>query len=465
MKIRIKKSRIVLLTLAVLLVGLPPVFGMLTESAVRNQVETLRNEGRLLVTVEEYDRGWFSSRALLSIAPSPDGDPDRQALIGFVEPMTVVVDFEHGPLSVQSGIFFGFSELHARPALSADGTLLDAPFDFEFHAQSNFGGTLNFAGEVRPFDSAGPGFALSSSGGRFHGTVAGARTQVEVDAETLQLTQGDVTYSLLGVRGAADTERFSRYVMPGVMTLEIDRMAMDREAAEQRTVFDVRALAAEYSTALDDARSRLEGAVKVGLERLRLGSDTEVTNARVETAAERIDVAALAAYLSAAERAAENGLPFADEVEPALMRLLAEGPAITLDTLRFDMNGEALEANAEATVDPASLSGASATDLGDPTLWMRVLDGRAELVVAKTLAEEIAVSIAKAQIGGGVAGDDSMPGQSVDALARAQAGLAIAVLAAQGVLEDTGDAYRTELRLEKGSVAVNGQRLPFFGLQ
>lgn len=58
-----------------------------------------------------------------------------------------------------------------------------------------------------------------------------------------------------------------------------------------------------------------------------------------------------------------------------------------------------------------------------------------------------------------------MPGQSVDALARAQAGLAIAVLAAQGVLEDTGDAYRTELRLEKGSVAVNGQRLPFFGLQ
>src|SRR5690606_32878910 len=222
-------------------------------------------------------------------------------------------------------------------------------------------------------------------------------TQVEVDAETLQLTQGDVTYSLLGVRGAADTERVSRYVMPGVVTLEIDRMAMDREAAEQRTVFDVRALAAEYSTALDDARSRLEGAVKVGLERLRLGSDTEVTNARVETAAERIDVAALAAYLSAAERAAENGLPFADDVEP--------------------------------TVDPASLSGASATDLGDPTLWMRVLDGRAELVVAKTLAEEIAVSIAKAQIGGGVAGDDSMPGQSVDALARAQAGLAIAVLA------------------------------------
>lgn len=464
MKIRIKKSRFVLLALVVLLLGLPPVFGMLTESAVRNQAESLRNEGRLLVTVEEYDRGWFSSRALLSIEPDPAGDPDRQALLGFVEPMGVVVDFEHGPLSVQSGLFFGFSELHARPALSADGTTIDAPFDFEFHAQSNFGGSLNFVGEIMPFDSAGPDVALSFSGGRFQGTVAGAHTQVQLDADALQLTQGSVTYSLLGLKGAMDTERVSRYVMPGVMTLAVDRLAMDLEPSGQNSVFDVRALAVEYSTALDEARARLSGGLRVELERLRLGSDNEVTNARLETAAERIDVAALEAYLSAAERAAESGASFVDEVEPAVLRLLAEGPAMTIDTLRLDMNGEPLEANAQAAVDPDALPPSGAADVGDPSLWMRALDGYAEVVVAKTLAEQIAVSIAKSQIGGRVMDGESMPGESVDALARAQAGLAIAVLAAQGVLEDAGDVYRTELRLEDGAVAVNGRALPFFGL-
>src|SRR5690606_38099611 len=98
MKIRVSRSRIVLLAAAVLLVGLPPVFGSLTESAVRARAESLRDEGSLLVTVEEFGRGWFSSRALLRVEPTPEGDRSRQALIGFVEPMKVVAVFNHGPL-------------------------------------------------------------------------------------------------------------------------------------------------------------------------------------------------------------------------------------------------------------------------------------------------------------------------------------------------------------------------------
>src|SRR5690606_31308430 len=87
--------------------------------AVRERAESLRDEGRLLVTVDAFDRGWFSSRALLTVEPNPAGDRARQALIGFVEPMQVVVDFNHGPLSVKDGLFFGFSELYARPSISS----------------------------------------------------------------------------------------------------------------------------------------------------------------------------------------------------------------------------------------------------------------------------------------------------------------------------------------------------------
>src|SRR5690606_2331537 len=107
MKIRVAKTRIVLLVAVVFLVALPPVFGMLTESAVRKRAESLRDEGRLLVTVETFDRGWFTSRAVLSIEPDPTGDRRWQTLTGFVRPMTVVVDFKHGPLSVHDGLFFG----------------------------------------------------------------------------------------------------------------------------------------------------------------------------------------------------------------------------------------------------------------------------------------------------------------------------------------------------------------------
>ena len=64
-----KKFRIILIAAVVLLVALPPVFGMLTESQVRAQAESLRERGRLLVAVEQYDRGWFTSRALRGSSP------------------------------------------------------------------------------------------------------------------------------------------------------------------------------------------------------------------------------------------------------------------------------------------------------------------------------------------------------------------------------------------------------------
>ena len=136
---------------------------------------------------------------------------------------------------------------------------------------------------------------------------------------------------------------------------------------------------------------------------------------------------------------------------------------ISIDTLRLDFNGAPLEASAQTTADAAALPPAGAADIRDPALWTAVLDGYAEIVIAKTLAEEAAVAIAKSQLNARMLDGESMPGQSIDALARAQAGLALAVLSAQGFLEDTDSLYRTELRLEDGRVTVNGMPLPFFG--
>jgi len=463
MKIRVKKTRILLLVAVVLLVALPPVFGMLTESAVRERAESLRDEGSLRVTIESFDRGWFTSRAVLSIEPDPTADP-RLMLIGFVEPMTVVVDFKHGPLSVHDGLFFGFSELVARPALAPSGELLDAPFDFEFRAHSNFGGSLNFAADIRPFDSIGEGFALSFSGGRLHGTLADPRVQAVIDAEALQVTQGTTTYSLLGLRASADTEQVAEHVRPGTITLEIDRMAVDVGDTDRSTLFDLRALAVESSSALDGTREHLDGTLNVVLGRLRLADGTEIAGARLSAAANRLDVAALDAYSAAAARAAENGVPIADEVEPAVRRLLAAGPAASIDALQFEVDGEPFDASARAAADPAELP-AGAADIRDPALWTAVLDGRAEVTIAKTLADKAAVAIAKWLLGARVMDGESMPGQSLDALAQAQAGLAIAVLSAQGLLEDTGELYRTVVQLDDGRLSVNGQPLPLFGLR
>src|SRR6516162_11958198 len=56
---------------ALLLLALPPVLGMLTESQVRARVAALDSSGVLKVSLRSYERGWFRSRARLSLALAP----------------------------------------------------------------------------------------------------------------------------------------------------------------------------------------------------------------------------------------------------------------------------------------------------------------------------------------------------------------------------------------------------------
>src|SRR4029078_8935082 len=57
---------------ALVLLALPPVLGMLTESTVRARVAALDMGVVLKPTVPSYERGWFQSRARVSLALAPE---------------------------------------------------------------------------------------------------------------------------------------------------------------------------------------------------------------------------------------------------------------------------------------------------------------------------------------------------------------------------------------------------------
>src|SRR5690606_26117105 len=133
---------------------------------------------------------------------------------------------------------------------------------------------------------------------------------------------------------------------------------------------------------------------------------------------------------------------------------------LEIKTLRFTMNNAPFEANLSIAADPDALPPSGAAQLDDPSLWYTVLDGRLELALAKSLAQQSAVAVIKSQIGARVMAGGSLPGQPLDVLPEAPAGLARAVLAAQRVLEESGGLYRTEVLLEDGAVVVNGRSLP-----
>ena len=143
---------------ALLLLALPPVLGMLTESQVRARVAALEASGVLKVSLRSYERGWFRSRARLSLALAPQtiarldelgaalglppvsADLDRRA--------PIALQIAHGPLAVLDGVYFGWSKIVARPDAGARNVAalersLGLPYLFEFRGRTSFAGGVD----------------------------------------------------------------------------------------------------------------------------------------------------------------------------------------------------------------------------------------------------------------------------------------------------------------------------------
>ena len=447
-KIRVAVVAVLLLSL----LGLPPVFGKLTESKIGEYAESLR-ERQLDVTIDEYERGWFSSRAKITMAPS-------QSAVGatpFVEilgPVTLAVDIHHGPVSVKDGFFVGMSELRARPVEHGESRL-----DFAVDAQMTFGGTAHFVAEIMPFRHEDADGTVAFSGGRANGTIAGRHIDAHGTIESLQAASPAGTLSMIGVRASSDYEQISRGVTPGTMSVEIDRVSFE---TDDGPAFDAAGIGFESRASVDAARERLSGQASFTVERVRAADDSTITDARYEMSLQNVEVAAVEAYydLIWRTRADAPAAPSGEEVKPIVQRLLAGGPSFAVDTLRFSLDGQPFEASLQVDVDSSALPPGGAPSLDDPSLWRGLISGRAEVTAAKPLVERMAAAAIKAQLRA-QQDDSSMPAASLDALADAQVGLALGMLSAQGMIEDTGSLYRTTVTFADGQLTINGQPLPF----
>jgi uncharacterized protein YdgA (DUF945 family) len=57
--------------------------------------------------------------------------------------------------------------------------------------------------------------------------------------------------------------------------------------------------------------------------------------------------------------------------------------------------------------------------------------------------------------------DGSTTDDELDAMAAAQAGFWLVTLAGQGMIEDSGDTYVTDVTFAAGELSINGTQVPF----
>jgi hypothetical protein len=516
---------LLLASIAVLLLGLlglPPVFGRLAQSAVEARVAAIEPGGPLGVEIESYERGWFSSRALLAVTPraatlaevSEDGvGGTRPAAPSSARTMPVALHIDHGPVSLHDGFFFGFSRLSARgpvsvaadsenASASADSDDAPGPTDtpavrermFVFNARTGFDGGVHFTANVPSLafaaasatndddsDSSdgdggdGDGHddgRVSVAGAQISGSLSGNRFTSHGRAASLELAGRGGALSLEDIELHTDGELLHDVGLPADIDLVAARATADLAGAAdgggtERTSNRINRIAVEHlalrsTLSHDESSQLLLGALELETDRISAGDRWNVTGLRIRTSVDRVDVAAIQRYSAAAAQ-----LDGSDSIRAAhtaaldlaVKQVLAAGPTLSIDPLVFDVNGQPFEGMLDAAAQPAALSTVT-VDVGDAAFWYRVIDGSLKLKAAKSLVESAGAAVIRRRAAEAAEAGSSAPFGNADT-ADVQAGLMLAVLATQGFLEDAGGNYSTTLRIENGAVTVNGRKLPF----
>jgi uncharacterized protein YdgA (DUF945 family) len=203
--------------------------------------------------------------------------------------------------------------------------------------------------------------------------------------------------------------------------------------------------------------------INYGAESVAAGTGFSLADAELGIAVADLDAEAMRDYYETIQLVmGQQPAASPDEVMAALVpvfeRLIEGGPNLTVDPIRFAMNGEPFFAKILVDVDPAALPPAATRNYQDPSLWIAAATVTAEAEVSKVLAQDLARQAMRMQLAG--SGDPSLTEEDINAQAEAQVGLMLVQLTGMGMLQDSGDNYTTNARFASGTLTVNGTPIP-----
>jgi hypothetical protein len=181
-------------------------------------------------------------------------------------------------------------------------------------------------------------------------------------------------------------------------------------------------------------------------------------------AVSRLEVQALSEYVALSQDAGMQGDPSAPvqlELEDIVYRLLQGSPVIDVSGLRFLVNAEPVEASLRIAVDGAGLPPRPVFTVMNPLLFASLVSIDATLALSEPLATWVATQGMMYQLQRSVAANgEPLPEIDLEAMAQLQAGVVLAGLVAQGMLDSTDTGYTAQARFAGGELTVNGAPVP-----
>ncbi len=480
-----KQLAVIVLVLIIATAGIPVVVGTMTEARLTEQAGIVSENDFFAVTVRDYERGWLTSSAKLDVGLSelyqeritqiliqdrdePVSVPAIEAMLG--KTITLIVDLSHGPIMTDNGLHAGFASSVIRLDPETEGLdklrlKLGVPYLFEIRTHTGFSSTSEFETDVPPMvfeDSSGTfSFSGFTAEGTYdftdrHVTSNGRIDSIEVASELVTVAAENVTFT-------GDNRMISTYVWEGPLELVLERMTLVNATPSGPPYLEASNVGFIAHTSLNDAGDRLDMDLSYYVDSVT-GDELTVTDAKFEVAMHNLDVAAVEAYNRIAQDLMfepEGTALLMPALQETLYQLLAAEPGMDFGPLNFNWNGDAFEAVVRIRTDTEMLPPQVAFSLMDPSLWTRLFAVEAEMDVARTTAEWLAIEASKYQLRSGTeASGQELSSDELNAMAESQGPGMLLLLVAQGMIEVSEIGYRSQVAFEKGILDVNGREIP-----
>lgn len=455
---------------AVLLLASPFGLGMLAESNVREELENMSDYPALSFEVADYERGYASSHATIVVTPGSlyremlGDDPMMQAMLDQVR-VPFLIELNHGPILTLNG--FGIGSYAVKANLDPDEswvaeahTELGVSPLFELRGRAGLTGGFDFEGEIAAFDVADGEDTLVFSGLDFTGFTNGTDVTFDAAAEQLAMQSMLTSFSLdgLALNGAYELRPDSIALGRGEFALASVKASNPLLGASE--LFALSGLVVSSETRLNDA-GNIDTSITYGVERLTAENMPSFSDVALGVNLLNIDGAALQEFADLYMQASADPTMFAIQALPLFDRMLATGPSISFDPIRFTMDGGTLEADLLITVDPEAMPTGSALDFMDSAVAMNAIGATLELTASKALVNELVALGIEQQMSMQLA---SMTVSEAEAMVRQTTDQTIAMVVGQGMVTDNGDTYSTTVVFENGTATVNGTPIPLEAL-
>jgi len=478
-----KKLLALVIAVLFLAVAAPGIAGFAAKSIAEDRVALFNSEYHDIgiIKLENYQRNWFSSSAVISarfsdgyrdqLAAMINADLDSEAEIidlykeALEGKLLFTVTLDHGPVMINDGIKIGLgSAVTGLDASSGDlkrlREYLGVPYLLRQHSQLGFLGVVSFYGDAPSFEVDQKSTVIQFSGFNYTGTANVYSGEIIFDARcenfSFDALSGKTTVSGFSYTGNHQLIQSAVWVGAG----RIGLASVIAEDALGEEVFNMANLSLDMNVEADSSGRTVNIDALYAIEKVTGAGDLDVSDMRLALRFAGLDIAALNDLVEMNQAGQVSDVP-PEDLRAAVYQLAAASPTFEFGPLQTQWQTESFSAGLNLAFNGAGLPAYESFSIADTALWLQIINADTYIDMSDQMALILATEYTANQLVSAIRaqGKTADPAE-VEKVAREQAPVLLYNFVRQGIFEKTDAGYSGSVTLRDGIIEINGNPMP-----